>query len=42
MAAQNPALTQLLTTLNAAPHPNMGMVNVSLGFLAVISSNVRM
>ena len=24
MAAQNPALTQLLTALNAAPHPNMG------------------
>ena len=23
--AQNPALTQLLTMLNAAPHPNMGM-----------------
>ena len=24
MAAQNPALTQLLTALNAAPHPTMG------------------
>ena len=24
MAAQNPALTQLLTALNAPPHPTMG------------------
>ena len=24
MAAQNPALTQMVTAMNAAPHPDMG------------------
>ena len=36
MAAQNPALTQLLTTLNAAPHPNMGT-----DFFAHVGSHMR-